>query len=633
MKRRRVRPFLTVLAALLAAVPLVLAASPAPPAAAEDELMNICLQSTTGEVFTVCAAAAVLGDAVISGTQQCGDYLLRNISQTRRGLDEEIYSVCVFAEQTLNDVASQAVDATLYCASLGDDPGLASLGPVCRQLVADAIVLAGQAGELLLQCATMANDTCRTAYETALATVNAVVAGVQWCLGLGGDPGFVTIGEICRQALDGARQAAAELVLVLTAAVDEGVARVTACVSGADPTCRDAMDAVDEALVQVLALQRCADAPGLPLRVTEVCVPSEPDLGRLLSIAQESVEAAHRYRVEGAPALASIGGSQTAANFGAWLAVTTPELDEERAAMTASRLAYTYYTVDFRSYDLSTTLGTATLHATVYEELGLAPILGKTESAPNWSGMPEKYFTFVPDGNGDWRLAAVEDNDIGGLYYPAEPVEETAVPAPGTPMEDSLPAVESTVSLGETADDTIIALKQPAENDSTLRKADKAEIVRYALAHVYNPNPAYRNFPNDCTNFVSQALESGGWAMTEGTGYDPEHEWWYSYETYYARGWTIAQRLYNVIYNNRWATAVNSVWSLRPGDVLQASMTSNGYKSPNTIDHSTIVTKRDPDGVFYLTYRTANQRNKPWAKFKVDSGKGSKFYGWRIAAK
>ena len=63
------------------------------------------------------------------------------------------------------------------------------------------------------------------------------------------------------------------------------------------------------------------------------------------------------------------------------------------------------------------------------------------------------------------------------------------------------------------------------------RTYDRRAAAAYALRHWNNPNPAYANMDQlgaggDCTNFTSQALFAGGFAMDyRAPGYYTE--WWY----------------------------------------------------------------------------------------------------------
>ena len=45
-------------------------------------------------------------------------------------------------------------------------------------------------------------------------------------------------------------------------------------------------------------------------------------------------------------------------------------------------------------------------------------------------------------------------------------------------------------------------------------------MMDYAYNWAYGRNSAYPNYGNDCTNFVSQAMEAGGWAETGGFRWD-----------------------------------------------------------------------------------------------------------------
>ncbi|MCW5749097.1 MAG: amidase domain-containing protein [Alphaproteobacteria bacterium] len=59
---------------------------------------------------------------------------------------------------------------------------------------------------------------------------------------------------------------------------------------------------------------------------------------------------------------------------------------------------------------------------------------------------------------------------------------------------------------------------------------DRRAAARYARYWAEGTNPAYPQFHNDCTSFVSQALLAGGWTMVgEGTEWDYNNDdvWWY----------------------------------------------------------------------------------------------------------
>jgi cell wall-associated NlpC family hydrolase len=121
---------------------------------------------------------------------------------------------------------------------------------------------------------------------------------------------------------------------------------------------------------------------------------------------------------------------------------------------------------------------------------------------------------------------------------------------------------------------------------------DADAAARYALRWSDTPvrdgepvpryNPDYPRLDHDAANFVSQALEAGGWSRREGT-WDPA-----------GSAWTRAADLYRFATDGRaraWARSTplsDDIWHLEPGDLLFADWTSDG-----TIDHVMIVVGLD----------------------------------------
>jgi hypothetical protein len=155
-------------------------------------------------------------------------------------------------------------------------------------------------------------------------------------------------------------------------------------------------------------------------------------------------------------------------------------------------------------------------------------------------------------------------------------------------------------------------------------------VVTYAIRHVYNPNPAYRVFDKDCTNFVSQALCSNGWGMIWGNR-ESNSSWYYygepysfyPYSRYQSFTWSVAHNFALFNFNQgratKYAIPSDSNW----GDVLQIDLYGDGH-----IDHSTIATKLD-SGEVYLTYRSTDYLNRPLSYFKNNYPKAV-YYGWHL---
>jgi hypothetical protein len=175
---------------------------------------------------------------------------------------------------------------------------------------------------------------------------------------------------------------------------------------------------------------------------------------------------------------------------------------------------------------------------------------------------------------------------------------------------------------------------EPSVESAALTPSGKAAAVAYANKYWRSYNTAYLASPNDCTNFVSQALYAGGWTMkgkdTTGANRKSNTVWWYTGTGTYPKSysWADAQvwrefahgqgRVVSIITNNA-----------RAGDVIQYDIGLNG------MNHTTIVTFYDTDTRQpLLTYHTSNTHNKPLSAFlaAVKDEAGSQEYrlwGWR----
>lgn len=176
------------------------------------------------------------------------------------------------------------------------------------------------------------------------------------------------------------------------------------------------------------------------------------------------------------------------------------------------------------------------------------------------------------------------------------------------------------------------------------KKLDRDAIIRYAYKwsdkkKQYN-NPAYRSFPNDCTNFVSQALRAGGWQdVGPSIPYYTrlKYEWWYwdhtpRSESGQSRSWTQADSFFQYINVSGRADFTLKLDRLEPGDVVQVDWEYDIF-----VDHTMIVTKKDKNDI-YLTYHTGSDAGKPekdmpLSKLKKNIKKDhphAAFYGFRL---
>jgi Putative amidase domain len=127
-------------------------------------------------------------------------------------------------------------------------------------------------------------------------------------------------------------------------------------------------------------------------------------------------------------------------------------------------------------------------------------------------------------------------------------------------------------------------------------------VVNYAQTYYHNYNPAFGSYPDDCTNFVSQALHAGGWEYTwSDTGLKQatdDKQWWYyandPYPPYWdnSNSWSAVKDFYEFTITSGRGTYITSnkqSWNVSwqyivPGDIILVDWDGNG-----TMDHAMIV--------------------------------------------
>ena len=96
-----------------------------------------------------------------------------------------------------------------------------------------------------------------------------------------------------------------------------------------------------------------------------------------------------------------------------------------------------------------------------------------------------------------------------------------------------------------------------------------AAAAQYSDTWAERINPNYREYPNDCTNFVSQCLSAGGKDQVGSVINRPNDDVWFygSFEATTSYTWGGAQNLYRhlVLHTN---STLENLLALRPGDVI-----------------------------------------------------------------
>jgi hypothetical protein len=147
----------------------------------------------------------------------------------------------------------------------------------------------------------------------------------------------------------------------------------------------------------------------------------------------------------------------------------------------------------------------------------------------------------------------------------------------------------------------------------------------YAAQYWDNYNPDYREFGNDCTNFISQIMKAGGWTDVDGF-YQNDDSWWYNFlnQTYTwagAHNWGVFAQIYS-----QRTQGLEYVYQMLTTDVLQVDWDHPGEpdvgdEPENQVDHTMIVTgilgSAGAADEIYLTYHTSDRWGVP-------------FWGWLL---
>lgn len=109
---------------------------------------------------------------------------------------------------------------------------------------------------------------------------------------------------------------------------------------------------------------------------------------------------------------------------------------------------------------------------------------------------------------------------------------------------------------------------------------NRSAAVQYADAWAHNHNSNYNNYPNDCTNFVSQVMENGALPQITGGDANSIYQWW-AFKDFFgshnSKTWSAADWLnshFSQYQGTRFQT-VGAPSSLSAGDIYLMSLPGN----------------------------------------------------------
>ncbi|MED4163082.1 amidase domain-containing protein [Halalkalibacterium halodurans] len=170
-------------------------------------------------------------------------------------------------------------------------------------------------------------------------------------------------------------------------------------------------------------------------------------------------------------------------------------------------------------------------------------------------------------------------------------------------LEDrEIPVIEEEYDHSDTQ---TVFLTSPVAQRSSY---DRREAIRYAERWWNDYNPNYKNFENNCTNFISQCLRAGG-APTTGAP-NRSKGWWYQNNNW-SYSWTVANAM-------RWhlsgaRTGLRGEERKSPRDLIPGDVICYDFNGDGRWQHTTIVVAKDVNGDPLVNAQTTNSRMRYWA--------------------
>jgi hypothetical protein len=235
-------------------------------------------------------------------------------------------------------------------------------------------------------------------------------------------------------------------------------------------------------------------------------------------------------------------------------------------------------------------------------------------------------FTFRKEGN-RWVLTGAEERpygDVPNTLPPDADISLSQLPKATLPGTTEGGDPSGRPKQAPPRGDTTQRGPNGSVTDVPLVYYNREAAAAYARRWATSYNPDYKQFTNDCTNFISQALYAGGWTHT-GSEFSrtANTTWYYGYFSQ-SYTWAGAHNHWNFHRESgRSWIAEKAEWMII-GEPMSIDFSGDGH-----IDHTVIITQVDSYGNQYVSYHTNNTLNKPLTYFFTNYPNG-KFYGWMM---
>lgn len=137
---------------------------------------------------------------------------------------------------------------------------------------------------------------------------------------------------------------------------------------------------------------------------------------------------------------------------------------------------------------------------------------------------------------------------------------------------------------------------------------NRLEAVKYAERWWDGRNPAYRNFQDNCTNFISQCLYAGDTPMR---GYPNIRNGWWQQNNQWSWSWAVAHSFH--WYLSGATVGLRAKQVEKPEDLLLGDIIVYDFENDGRWNHTTIVVAKDANGMPLVNAHSANSRRRYWS--------------------
>jgi hypothetical protein len=305
----------------------------------------------------------------------------------------------------------------------------------------------------------------------------------------------------------------------------------------------------------------------------------------------------------------------------------------------ADGLSYTNYALETQIEGVWIGEGTATVIWT--QRIGLSFTGEDDPVVPSTFYEIRPHFTSLRWNDSAWRIT-VDDADFA---YRAKPIFSVFNDLDVTPFDGSIKPTSISRSDDDDDDDgdddgagedSRLSFESETFAPATTTLFAKGTYDRVAAATYATVNgdkrdgsgegrTGYYDFGQNCTNFISQCMKTGGWQYVNGDRRS-NSAWWYSVP-YSSYTWAAAQNFYWFVQNSKRGERISNVYDMEIGDVLQWDFEGDGI-----LDHTQICHARSTvSGRHYMAQHTSSYAWKPLGDVLAGyKDSPAKAYAWHM---